>query len=235
MLKVRRFLMNEPNPYLPPKEDGLPAMPSRWLPLQRPASCTVAGIIIGAAAEALVADTGSEVAFIAVGGAAAGFIAGLFLHLHASSSADPKSRDIEQNPYQSPLFDEGCLPELLGKRSACYRSTPEYLRSFAGRFLDIYTDKGELILTPDSLTFEGKREPPRVIPLHAILSISVGHYSRWAKPIKLNYIAVRHQQRDIEQTTLLTPTRSGAAPVWETNKIVADWKHLLDVACMRHT
>jgi len=109
------------------------------------------------------------------------------------------------------------------KRSACYLSTPEHVRSFIGRFIYLYTDKGELCLTETALRFVGKSGLPVEISLDSITDVSVGHYSRWAKPFRLDHIAVRHRNGGTERTTLLTPTRSWATPTWETNKIVAEW------------
>ena len=120
------------------------------------------------------------------------------------------------------------------KRSACYLSTPEHVRSFVGRFIYIYTDKGEVSLTGTGIEFVGKSGLPVVIPLDSIVGISIGHYSRWAKPIRLDYIAVRHRHGDAERTTLLTPTRSWATPTWETNKLVTEWVSALQAVSPAH-
>jgi hypothetical protein len=137
---------------------------------------------------------------------------------------------MEDNPYRSPLCDDGWLPAT--KRSACYLSTPEHVRSLIGRFFYIYTDKGELALGEDSITFAGKRGSPLVIPLNSIVNIRVGHYSRWAKPLRLDYLAIQYRRQGMVETILLTPTVSGATPVWRTNRLVADWKLALEAACL---
>lgn len=116
------------------------------------------------------------------------------------------------------------------KQSTCYLSTPEHVCSFVGRFLYLYMDKGELRLTDTALRFVGKSGLPAEIPLGSIAGVSVGHYSRWAKPTQLDYIALRHRNGGTEQTTLLTPTRSWATPTWETNKFVAEWMEALEAA-----
>jgi hypothetical protein len=141
---------------------------------------------------------------------------------------------MEDNPYRAPVSTETYSPETVVKRSACYCSTPEHLRRFIGR-LYIYTDKGELSLTASSITFAGKNPPPLVFPLDSILHLGVGHYSRWAKPLGLDYISVHHRLRDVEQILLLTPTRSWATATWETNKIVADWFAALEAARACHS
>jgi hypothetical protein len=126
------------------------------------------------------------------------------------------------------------MPEAAPlKRSVCYLSSPEHVRSFVGRFIYIYTDKGELLLTETALRFVGKSGLPVEISFDSIADISVGHYSRLAKPTRLDYIAVRHRNGGTERTTLLTPTRSWATPTWETNKIVAEWVDALQAARSR--
>lgn len=135
---------------------------------------------------------------------------------------------MEDNPYRAPLCDDACLPET--KRSACYLSTPEHIRSFVGRFLYIYTDEGELTLAQDAIAFAGKRGSPLVIPLDSIVDIRLGHYSRWAKPLLLDYLALQYRRQGTEETILLTPTFSWATPVWRTNQLVAEWKQALEAA-----
>jgi hypothetical protein len=126
------------------------------------------------------------------------------------------------------------MPEPSGQpRTLCYRSSPEHVHSFTGRFIWIYTDKGQLSLTNSTLRFEGKNAPLIEIPLASIKEISVGRYSRLAKPTGLDYMAVRYGAGDTTQTILLTPTRSWTTPTWETNKIVAAWVGLVNAARSR--
>lgn len=120
------------------------------------------------------------------------------------------------------------------KQSACYLSTPEHVRSFVGRFIYIYTDKGTLSLTDDSLQFVGKNGVPATLPLSSILATSIGEYSRWAKPSGLDHIAVRYLDGKTERIILLTPMRSPWVPTWETNKIVAEWADALEAARTKH-
>jgi hypothetical protein len=109
----------------------------------------------------------------------------------------------------------------------CYLSTPAHARSFVGRFIWIYTDKGQLELTDDCLRFLGKREGQLDIPLESIADLSIGHYSQWAKPIKLDYMAVTYRNGLSQRTLLFTPTLSWIMPTWKTNKIVAKWAHIV--------
>jgi len=107
-------------------------------------------------------------------------------------------------------------------QECCYLSTPEHIRSFIGRVIYIYTAKGELQLTAESLTFTSKKTLVE-IPVNSITAIDSGSYSRFAKPIRLDYIAVTYNHTDKMETILLTPTQSWATPVWKSNKLVASW------------
>ena len=127
------------------------------------------------------------------------------------------------------------MTKTIREQKQCYLSTPEHTRSFMGMFLYIYTAKGSLSLTSESLIFTSKKISFE-IPLHSIVEISSDHYSRIAKPIRLDYIAIkyRHQEEKetilFTQTILLTPTQSWATPVWKTNKTVASWVSSLNDA-----
>jgi hypothetical protein len=155
-------------------------------------------------------------------------------HRIASPPAPEQNRGMDENPYRAPLTTGTCLPENYVKRSACYRSTPQHIRSFVGRWLYIYTDKGELFLTDDTLTFVGKDQSPLVISLDSIVDVRVGHYSRLAKPLRLDFIEIHYHDGKLIQATLLTPTLSWSTSTWETNRIIADWIASLQAARSKH-
>jgi len=111
-------------------------------------------------------------------------------------------------------------------QESCYLSTPNHIRSFAG-FFWIHCDKGCLRLTSDSLSFIGRKNPIH-IPLTAIVDVSLGHFSRLLKPIRLDYIAIKHDREGREETILLTPTHSHFTPVWKSNELVSIWMSLLN-------
>ena len=104
-----------------------------------------------------------------------------------------------------------------------YLSTPAHVRSFIGRFLYIYIDKGRIELTDNHLRFRGRKTKDLDIPIDSITHIGVGQYSRLAKPIRLDYLAVTFQGEDASETLYFTPTHGWWTPVWHTNLIVADW------------
>jgi serine/threonine protein kinase/Flp pilus assembly protein TadD len=108
------------------------------------------------------------------------------------------------------------------KVSLCYISTPEYLRSFRGRFLWIYQGKGELRLDSQSLSFHSDW-PAVVIPLSAIRKIAQGDYPYSAKPAPIHFIEVTFTERGVERTLLFTPVLREVAFPQEANKVVAEW------------
>ncbi len=99
-------------------------------------------------------------------------------------------------------------------------------------FIYIYTAKGNLRLTSEALKFRSNKTSFE-IPLNDITRIDVGHYSRLAKPVRLDYISLSHTRSGREETVLLTPTQSWATPVWKTNKLVASWIETLRDATRR--
>lgn len=118
------------------------------------------------------------------------------------------------------------MTEAIRIQECCYLSTPKHIHSFIGRFIYIYTAKGDLRLMPDLLIFTSKKKSFE-ISLDLITDISSGHYSRWAKPCRLDYIAITYCCCGKDETVLLTPAKSWLVPVWKTNKIVASWMKLL--------
>ena len=107
------------------------------------------------------------------------------------------------------------------RRMRCFMSTPEYLRTFTGRWLWIYTGKGELRLDAENLSFVSGLNVI-VIPLAEVIELNLGHYPRTAKPARLDYIAVTFAEAGHRRTLYFTPTSSAWLPVWETNRYVAE-------------
>jgi hypothetical protein len=114
------------------------------------------------------------------------------------------------------------MSENIRIQECCYLSTPEHVRSFIGRFIYIYTAKGKLHLTSESIIFTSPKTSLN-IPISLIKDINTGNYSRFAKPLRLDYIAIKYESEEGSKAILLTPTQSWATPVWQTNKLVASW------------
>jgi serine/threonine protein kinase len=120
------------------------------------------------------------------------------------------------------------------RRMRCFLSTPEHLRTFIGRYIWIYTGKGELCLDGENLTFVSGLSAT-VIPLSDIIELNYGHYPRFAKPARLDYIAVTFPQAGQPRTLYFTPTSSAWLPVWETNQYVAECFHAIREAVVART
>ncbi len=122
--------------------------------------------------------------------------------------------------------------EKTRAQACCYFSTPEHVRTFVGRFIWIYRAKGSLTLNTEALVCEVSNLACD-IPLRSIQRIEVGHYSRWAKPIKLKYIALTYTSHRQEKTVLLTPTESWTTAVPKTSALVESWAAWLREAVER--
>ena len=114
------------------------------------------------------------------------------------------------------------MTQTIREQECCYLSTPEHVRSFVGRWIWIYTGKGSLCLRSESLVFTGAKTSLE-IPVASINDIGSGHYSRIAKPARLDYMSVTYSREGVDETVLFTPTHSWATPVWKTNALVKDW------------
>jgi serine/threonine protein kinase len=113
-------------------------------------------------------------------------------------------------------------PPIPERRIPCYISTPKHLSTFTGQLVYIYTGKGELRLDAENLTFVSNWQST-VIPLRDIRELGIGHYSRLAKPVRLDYLAVTFEQAGQRRTLLFTPIiRGGISLPWEVNPRVAD-------------
>ena len=122
--------------------------------------------------------------------------------------------------------------DLEFQNQLCYASTPEHQNTFYGKYIYIYTDKGQLSLTEDGIEYIGKKST-YAIRYSAIKSIEMSHYSRIAKPLKLNFIKLRYVIDSVEHAVFLTPTKSPFMPIHKTNELVKHWlSQLLDV---KHT
>lgn len=115
----------------------------------------------------------------------------------AGSNPTPPRPEIPSTP---PGAGGGAIRE---RRAPCYISTPEHVSSFVGSFVYIYTGKGELVLDSENLTFFGDWTSV-AIPLRQIKELRRGNYSRFAKPLRLDYLAVTYEDRGAEKTLLFT-------------------------------
>lgn len=109
------------------------------------------------------------------------------------------------------------MPETIQLAKQYYYSSPEQMKAFLNK---IHKSKGALYLTATSITVENI---PFVldIPLTAVNSIKIDHFSRWIKPIPTAYLDVTYTEAGLEKTILLAPGDS--TTIWKTNKHIENW------------
>ena len=122
----------------------------------------------------------------------------------------------------------------LVKTSLCYISTPDHLRTFRGRFFNMYQGKGELSLSREMLSFKRGWQAVTV-PLSAIKTLAQGTFPTTAKPLPLHYIAVTFEEHGVSRTLLFLPVTTAAMSPSEANKIGAQWLSDLIEAIRVHT
>lgn len=119
--------------------------------------------------------------------------------------------------------------ETIREQKICWICTPEYHRSFKGRFIWIFTGKGSLRLTAESLSLAGAKTSFE-IPLDSITQVACGAYSRWSTVLLLNHMAITHRRGGVEETIWFTPLGYLLMPKWEVNKLVVSWIESVNAA-----
>ncbi len=136
--------------------------------------------------------------------------------------------------YVSMPFERQPLAGATKCQTFCYLSTPDHLRTWYGRIVYLYTDQGELHLDSSRLKFRGSFEKLE-IPLETIRALSLGSYSRLAKPLRLDYVSVTFAEGGKERVLLLTPGAGWWSPTWSTNRAVAEFLETLREAVTART
>ena len=119
----------------------------------------------------------------------------------------------------------GSALDELRRAERCYLSTPEHGRSFYGRVIYLYLDRGTLEADARSLRFAGSRGVVD-IPRGSVVELGMGAFWGGAKPPRLERLEVTYLDggnAGPSRTVLLVPTRSALTPTWVTNGIVRDW------------
>ncbi len=115
----------------------------------------------------------------------------------------------------------------------CNMATPEHIKSWFGQVVFIYKAQGPIYLSDKKLLFKPKVKYVRnvqsvEIPLEDITSIKKGSYSRWAKPIRLDYLEITYKSDGIEEGIIVTPMEFYSDTVWDSNKHVERWHQLIE-------
>ena len=115
------------------------------------------------------------------------------------------------------------MSDRTRRAERCYVSTWEHSRTFYGKYVSLYTDKGSLELGGGPLRFLGKRDVLE-ITRDSIVELRRGSFARAAKPFRLDRIELTYLDEEGESRDVhLVPTRSGLTPTWKTNEIVGEW------------
>ncbi len=117
----------------------------------------------------------------------------------------------------------------------CNMATPEHIKSWFGQFVFIYKAQGPIYLSDKKLIFKPKVKYVRKvgvveIQLEEIVSITKGSYSRWAKPIRLDFLEIIYKSDGIEEGIIVTPMEFYSDTVWDSNKHVERWHTLIEQA-----
>jgi hypothetical protein len=99
-------------------------------------------------------------------------------------------------------------------------TSPEYLRTFRGKYLSPFQALGTLALAGDELLFRATGWALD-LPLWRIASIGLRRFPWRVQPFGLRYIEMDYTTGEGEQTLWLTRTYFRTLPAWHTNRVVA--------------
>jgi hypothetical protein len=121
------------------------------------------------------------------------------------------------------MVGEGGFSSVCAAREQfCFLTSPEYLRTFRGKYLFSFQARGRLVLAEDELLFyiRGRK---LCVPFWRVRAIALRRFPWRIQLFGLRYIAVEFTNDEGERAVWLTPTyRLGLAP-WLTNRIVIRW------------
>jgi hypothetical protein len=105
----------------------------------------------------------------------------------------------------------------------CYLTTPEYVRTFRGKYLCSFQARGALALAGEELLFRAAHSPLLRLPLCRIRTTVLRRFPWHLQMFGLRYIDISYRADGGEGTVWLTPTYFRSLPVWHTNRVVARW------------
>ncbi|MGA1821505.1 MAG: hypothetical protein ACMUIG_03145 [Thermoplasmatota archaeon] len=113
--------------------------------------------------------------------------------------------------------------DIINESRVCYYTTPKSQRSFIRSTFYIYDCKGSIKLHKRFIEFDSDRYHIE-IPLRDIVRMGIGRFSRFQKPVTLNFLMIEYRTPMKRINTIyITPTISAVTFVWNTNKIVKAW------------
>jgi len=112
-------------------------------------------------------------------------------------------------------------------------STPEQLATFDGQMF-LFLRKAQLVLDDRHLSF-ARAGTTTVIPLAAIVDLSIGTYPRVMSPSGLDFISVTYKERGQTKRLFFTPIDGWFGPAFRFNRFVADWFNSIRAAIVTAT
>jgi predicted Ser/Thr protein kinase len=112
-------------------------------------------------------------------------------------------------------------------------STPEQLATFDGQMFLLFR-KAQMVLDDRHLSF-ARAGTTTVIPLAAIVDLSIGTYPRVMSPSGLDFISVTYKERGQTKRLLFTPVDGWFGPAFRFNRFVADWFNSIRAAIVTAT
>ena len=110
----------------------------------------------------------------------------------------------------------------LAMRQTCYLTTPQYLRTFRGRFLYSFQARGTIALADDEVVFRCAAGS-LCLPFWRVCGAELCRFPWHIQPLGLRYIDLAYSTELGERSVWLTPTYYSTMPVWHTNDVVVDW------------
>ncbi|TWU02494.1 protein kinase domain-containing protein [Stieleria varia] len=126
--------------------------------------------------------------------------------------------------FELPMIPEdhtsGVVTTDLSQWAKCVFSSPDHQRSFFGRHVWPFLERGKVRLNNDSIEWTFNSGLHQKIPLLCIEEVSIGHYSRLTHPARMDFLSIRYRDGDTVRTQLLTPLSSILTPVTTANAAV---------------
>jgi hypothetical protein len=112
-------------------------------------------------------------------------------------------------------------------------STPEQLATFDGQMFLLFR-KAQMVLDDHHLSF-ARAGTTTVIPLAAIVDLSIGTYPRVMSPAGLDFISVTYKERGQTQRLFFSPFEGWFGPAFRFNRYIADWFNSIRAAIVAAT